>query len=613
MLVRLPAVSRRIRSWLVTAFLAAATVRCHHDRHNPVEATPPAAPSGLAAVIGSASQINLTWTDNAGDEAGYWVERAPGGTVSFVEIATLGPNVSAYQNTGLAAATSYSYRVRAHNNVGASAYSNTATAATAAPSPPASPSSLSAAAVSESQINLSWADNSVNEDGFRIERAPGGTTSFAEIASVGPGVVAYQNTGLAASTAYSYRVRAYNGVGNSAYSNTASAATQAAPPPAAPTSLSATQVSSSQVNLAWTDNATNESGFRIERAPGGTTTFTEIETVGVGVTTYQNTGLAAATAYSYRVRAYNGAGNSAYSNVASATTPSAPVPAAPTNLTATAISSSQINLGWTDNATNETGFRVEECVGASCTNFIELGTVGANATSEPITGTTGGTTYRYRIRAYNGAGNSAYSNIASATTPNSQVEQTFVASFDNLLMFNSRDATVGNTVYQGAENAVGYNYYYDFQGYLFGYIGAASALKFNVQPTISGKTILEAKLILYEYYLPGDMQGTFRLAAIASSWSASTITWNSWTSGMSYYTSITRDFAALASSAVPIELDVTAIVQNWANGTFANNGFQIWDPNPALPGYESYQALGIESLEQWTATGRRPRLYIRYQ
>jgi hypothetical protein len=336
--------------------------------------------------------------------------------------------------------------------------------------------------------------------------------------------------------------------------------------------------------------------------------------VGTNATSYQSTGLAGATSYGYRVRAYNAVGTSAYSNTASATTqPVATTPAAPTNLTATPVSGSQINLAWTDNATNESGFKVEECVGATCTNFIELGTVGANATSEPITGTVAGTTYRYRVRAYNGAGNSAYSNIASATTPTTEVEGTFVASFDNLLLFNSRDASVGNTVYQGAENAVGYNYFYDFQGYLFGYIGAASVMKFNVQSQISGKTIVEATLILYEYYLPGDFQGTFRMAAIQSSWNPSTITWNTWANNMTHYTSGTRDFVAPASSAVPIELDVTPIVQNWANGTLANNGFQIWDPDPSLPGFESYQTLGIQSLERWSSASRRPQLYIRYR
>jgi C1A family cysteine protease len=96
--------------------------------------TPPAAPTNLAAAAVSHSQINLTWTDNATDETGFKIERCTGaGCSAFAQIDTVGANVTGYSNTGLAAATSYSYRVRATNGGGDSGYSNTATAVTAAP------------------------------------------------------------------------------------------------------------------------------------------------------------------------------------------------------------------------------------------------------------------------------------------------------------------------------------------------------------------------------------------------------------------------------------------------------------------------------------------------
>jgi hypothetical protein len=117
------------------------------------------------------------------------------------------------------------------------------------------------------------------------------------------------------------------------------------------------------------------------------------------------------------VRAYNAAGDSDYSNTASAVTQAAPVvPNGPTNLTATTISKSQINLTWTDNSTNETGFRIERCKGPTCINFTMIATVGADVTSYSNTGLSANTTYRYRIYAYNASGNSAYSNIVKATT-----------------------------------------------------------------------------------------------------------------------------------------------------------------------------------------------------
>ncbi len=92
------------------------------------------------------------------------------------------------------------------------------------------------------------------------------------------------------------------------------------PPIAAPSNLTATAVSESQINLAWTDNSGDESGFKIERKTGLSGTYAQIATPGAETTSYSNTGLTAGTTYYYRVRAYNGAGNSSYSNEANATT-----------------------------------------------------------------------------------------------------------------------------------------------------------------------------------------------------------------------------------------------------------------------------------------------------
>jgi hypothetical protein len=91
------------------------------------------------------------------------------------------------------------------------------------PQPPAAPSNLDATAVSESQIDLTWTDNSTDEDSFEIQRRTAG--SFATIATVGADVTSYSDTGLSPETTYTYRVRAVNSVGDSAWSNEASATT----------------------------------------------------------------------------------------------------------------------------------------------------------------------------------------------------------------------------------------------------------------------------------------------------------------------------------------------------------------------------------------------------
>ena len=95
--------------------------------------------------------------------------------------------------------------------------------------------------------------------------------------------------------------------------------TTAAGAPAAPTGLAASAVSGTQINLAWVDNANNETGFKIERKTGAGGTYVQIGTVGADVTTYSNTGLTAGTPYYYRVRATSAFGDSTYSPEASAT------------------------------------------------------------------------------------------------------------------------------------------------------------------------------------------------------------------------------------------------------------------------------------------------------
>ncbi|HYN25821.1 MAG TPA: fibronectin type III domain-containing protein, partial [Pyrinomonadaceae bacterium] len=142
---------------------------------------------------------------------------------------------------------------------------------------------------------------------------------------------------------------------------------------------------------------------------------------GVTTTSYTDASVTNGTTYFYVVSAVNANGESANSNQVSATPQSPPPssPAAPTNLVATGVSSSQINLTWTDNSTNETGFRIERCQGSTCTNFAFLTNVGpntGNTASYSNTGLAKNKWYTYRVRAFNDVGNSAYSNKAKAKT-----------------------------------------------------------------------------------------------------------------------------------------------------------------------------------------------------
>ena len=210
---------------------------------------------------------------------------------------------------------------------------------------------------------------------------------------------------------YYYRIRAYNSGGNSGYSNEADATTWSAPD--SPGNLSASTASTTQINLSWSDNSSNEDGFKIERKTGSGGTWSQITTVGANTESYSNSGLSPGTTYYYRVRAYNGLGDSPYSNEAHATTGS--LPGDPSNLNASTASTTRINLTWQDNSNNETGFRIERKTGAGGT-WSQITTVSANTESFGNTGLNPGTTYYYRVRATNTWGNSGYSNEDHATT-----------------------------------------------------------------------------------------------------------------------------------------------------------------------------------------------------
>jgi hypothetical protein len=157
--------------------------------------------------------------------------------------------------------------------------------------------------------------------GFQVQRSLDGVT-WNSLGTTGAGVTSYRDTSVSAGTTYQYQVEATDVGGVSASSNVASATTPATlAPPAAPSSLVAVAGSATRVALSWKNNSSNESGFTIERSTNTGSSWTQIAQVGAGVTTYTDTTVSKNKSYSYRVRAYNASGYSAYSNVTAVTTP----------------------------------------------------------------------------------------------------------------------------------------------------------------------------------------------------------------------------------------------------------------------------------------------------
>jgi len=270
----------------------------------------PAAPSGLAAAVVAPSVVRLTWTDNAANESMALIERCTGaGCTDFTQLAAVaGASLSAHDDSSVAADLVYRYRVRVSNAVDASDYSNVAGVTTV----PAAPTGLTATTLSATVIALEWTDASSTETQFEIDRCAGdGCTVFSPVAIVGANVTSRHDT-VSAQQSFTYRVRAVNASGSSPASAPATAETRV---PAAPQNFQGSVLSATSLSLTWTDAATNETGYRLERCEGqncanNPSNFVVTDTLAAGATGITVTGLTTGTRYSFRLAAINAAGAS---------------------------------------------------------------------------------------------------------------------------------------------------------------------------------------------------------------------------------------------------------------------------------------------------------------
>ncbi len=430
--------------------------------------TIPSAPTNLSAGPRSTTEVQLNWTDaSPSSTTTFKIERSSDGS-NFTQIATTNVGTTSYTDPGRTSGSTYTYRVRANNTAGNSGYSNTA--AVTLPSGDLTyvsdltwvgtptngygpvekdtsngsnaagdgntitlngatyPKGLGAHATSDIIYNLGAAYSFFHSD-IGIDDETGAASGLVfqvyadgvKVFDSGPMTQSSttQSINLNITGVQQLRLHLDDLDGDFSYDHGDWAGAYVlAPgtPPAAPTNLVASAVGGSQVNLSWSENATNETSYLIERSTNNIS-FTQIATAPTNASTYNDTTVAGSTQYYYRIRATNGA-NSAYSNTATVTTPTVPqAPIAPSGLLASASSSSQITLTWTDNSTNETGFKIERSPnGASA--WTLMGTVATNVSTYTDTNNVlPSTTYFYRVRATNFAGDSLNSNTASATTP----------------------------------------------------------------------------------------------------------------------------------------------------------------------------------------------------
>ena len=391
----------------------------------------PGPPQGLTAVATGMTSIDLSWSPPASDSGsaitGYRIEVSSTGNSGWSVVeANTNSSDTEYSHTGLTPDTTLHYRVKAINAVGPGAASNVHRATTD-PRVPDAPRNLTATPNGQTRIDLSWAAPASNGGssitGYRIDiSSNGGATWAVHVANSMSSATAHMHENLTAGITWHYRVFAINAIGTSSASNVVFTTT-AARVPDAPTNLTAVS-GRTRIELDWDRPLFNGgspiTGYRIQKSDDAGANWDDLEAnTGRTTTRYADTGLSAGTTRHYRVRAINAVGAGDPSNVDNATT--APnVPGPPQGLTAVAVDMTQIDLSWSppvsDSGSAVSGYRIEVSnTGNSGWSALAANT-NSTATEYSHTGLTPDTTLHYRVKAINGVGPGAASNVDRATT-----------------------------------------------------------------------------------------------------------------------------------------------------------------------------------------------------
>ena len=396
--------------------------------------TLPADVGNFRCTARTTNSITLSWNRNA-TATGYKLEQYKGG--KWVQVAVINSNsTTSYRVTGLTAATTYNFRIRAYKTSGNatahSGYTNLSTLTS-----PTNVSNVTCTARSYNSITLSWNRNTT-ATGYKLEQYKGG--KWVQVAVINSNsTTSYRVTGLTAATAYNFRIRAYKISGNAAaHSGYTNLSTLTSPTNVSNVTCAARSYNS--ITLSWNRNTT-ATGYKLERYKGGK--WAQIAVINSNSTTsYKVTGLTAATTYNFRIRAYKTSGNAAahsgYTNLSTLTSPTNV-----SNVTCAARSYNSITLSWNRNTT-ATGYKLEQYKGGK---WVQVAQINSNSTtSYRVTGLTAATTYSFRIRAYKTSGNatahSGYTNLSTLTSPTNVSNVTCAArSYNSITLSWNRNTT----------------------------------------------------------------------------------------------------------------------------------------------------------------------------
>jgi chitodextrinase len=390
---------------------------------------PPSPVSDLTPTNVTQTSARLTWgpaTDSDGSVTGYRVYEVVGGVDTLRATVT----VLFYDIIGRTQGTAYTYRVTAVDNDGAESAPSTAgfTTLSTDTTPPSTPSSLTISGVTSTQFTATWTAST--DAGSGLDHYDLFSTDLVLFTQPPAGTLTHTFTGLTAGTTYQMRVRGVDAAGNIGGQAAASVTTTASADTQAPTwgaaQLLASNITSSSVTLTW--------GAAIDNVA---VTHYEIELDFFGTWVSQGTrlegnrqmvissGLAADTDYTFAATAIDAAGNRSARQLRFIHTDPAPDttdPTPPSGLNFTNVTNAQIRVNWTPGTdtggSGLAGHVVYQVAGGVAT---QLGTtVPAGTNTKLVTGLSAGTSYTFRVRSIDGAGNlSTPANQTQGTTSTS--------------------------------------------------------------------------------------------------------------------------------------------------------------------------------------------------
>ena len=427
----------------------------------------PTAPSDISITAVSATTLNVIWTDKADNEDAYFILRSKDGG-DFKQVAQLSAESTSFTDRGLIPETEYSYQVGVINESGSDT-SKTATYTMPGIGEPVnlivngsfesgtdywSPYWGSQACSIEATTDQAFQGNNSGHVYARTSQFSGIQQSITQVLkNNGKGkyyVSAWIKSPAGANQVYVQTQLVINGaknyqggsklIGNSEWQHSSgildfqwtgeleSALFYVETNDAtttkdfyvdscwmnvvtSPIALSAEAVSQSSIDLTWKLNADSVKASNVYRSLNGTS-FDSIYG-SLDEQTYADNNLLPNTKYYYKVKIEYSLGAVDYSDVISVST-LGDAPSAPSDLTTEVIGGSQIDISWTDNATNETSQVIEYRIKDG--DWETAAIINKNVTSYGVIGLTDKTTYEFRLKAINANGDSDFSNVAEGTT-----------------------------------------------------------------------------------------------------------------------------------------------------------------------------------------------------